>query len=239
MPFRTIGTGALLLAFGFLWIGGHATAQHIHAVPQADASDQPMAVHHDSGEPARHGDRPQTQASSFGQRPSFDQPSSFDADATATTSHSSEPSFPSLTRAPSDGDQHSTSAQSPDLSRLGGPALTMASSLAVVLGLFAGLVWLTRRFGSKANGGGELPRDVVQSLGSTSVGPRTRVMLLKCGAKVIVVAQTATEIKPLSEITDPEQVRQLVALCQGDSRAAFSQTLRSIEREPVAAGFVG
>ena len=226
MPFRPVGCGSLLFACGFLWISGDAAAQHIHTVPQTEVPAEPIAAYEDAHAPARHDDLPPMQ------------PSSYKATEPAAAPLAGKSSFPSLTPA-QPGDHEPKSTASPDLSRLRGPALTMASSLAVVLGLFAGLVWLTRRFGSKAGGGGELPRDVVQSLGSTSVGPRTRVTLLKCGAKVIVVAQTATEIKPLSEITDPEQVRQLVALCQGDSRAAFSQTIKSIEREPLAAGFVG
>jgi flagellar biogenesis protein FliO len=125
-----------------------------------------------------------------------------------------------------------------DFPELAGPAVTMASSLIVVLGLFAGLVWLTRRFGTR-RGGGELPAEWIEPLGSTSIDSRTRVTLLRCGGRVIVVAQTQSGFHPLTEITDPDEVRRTLAACRGESRAGFAETLASMEREPSTPGFIG
>ncbi len=119
------------------------------------------------------------------------------------------------------------------------PGFTVASSLAVVLGLFAGFVWLTRRFGSGGSSHGVIPKEVVQNLGSTSIDSRTKVSMIRCGSRIIVVAQTATGIHPLSEITDPNEVQQLTASCIGDSKRNFASTLREFEHEPVEKGFVG
>ncbi len=121
-----------------------------------------------------------------------------------------------------------------------GPLVTVTSSLAVVLGLFAALVWATRKFGSKGvGGGGAIPREVMQSLGSTSLDGRTTVTMLRCGNRILVLAKTATGIHPLSEITDPEEVRALTASCLGKSGETFATTLKSIEQEPVNGGFTG
>lgn len=120
-----------------------------------------------------------------------------------------------------------------------GPAVTVTSSLAVVLGLFAAMIWISRRFGpSRSINQGVLPKEVFESLGSTSIDARTKVTLLRCGNRILVVAQTATGIKPLSEITDPEEVRRLTATCLGDASRSFDTTLRSIEKEPAQPGFV-
>ena len=122
---------------------------------------------------------------------------------------------------------------------LSGPAITVTSSLAVVLGLFAALVWMTRRFGARGINQGALSGEVLQSLGTTPIDPRTRVTLLRCGNRILVLAQTATGVQPLAEITDPEEVRHLTATCLGDAGRSFVSTLRSIEQEPAQPGFAG
>ena len=120
-----------------------------------------------------------------------------------------------------------------------GALVTVTSSLAVVLGLFAALIWVARKYGSKSMGGGSIPSEVLQNLGSTAIDPRTRISMIRLGSKILVVAQTATGMEPLSEITDPDEVRRLTALCVGDSKAQFASTLESIKEEPVGRGFAG
>lgn len=121
---------------------------------------------------------------------------------------------------------------------IAGPAVTVTSSLAVVLGLFAAMIWLTRRFGSRSMNQGALPKEAFESLGTTSLDARTRVTMLRCGCRVVVVAQTAAGIQPLAEITDPDEVRQLTATCNGNADQSFLDAMRSIEKEPTQPGFV-
>ena len=138
------------------------------------------------------------------------------------------------------GDDHASSDAplGDQSSKIAVPALTVTSSLAVVLGLFAGLVWLTRKFGARSMNQGTVPKEVLSSLGSTPIDARTRITMLRCGTRILVVAQTATGLHPLSEITDPDEVRQLTAACIGDSRHTFDSTLKSIEKETANSGFV-
>ncbi len=144
--------------------------------------------------------------------------------------------FPALvSRAPGNLDDPSVKTST---GKLAGPAVTITSSLAVVLGLFAAMVWMTRRFGSRGMNQGALPREILESLGTTSIDPRTRVTMLRCGNRILVVALTATGVHPLAEISDPEEVRQLTATCLGDAKRSFVSTLQSIENEPVPPGFV-
>ncbi len=117
------------------------------------------------------------------------------------------------------------------------PAVTVTSSLAVVLGLFAAMVWLTRKFGSRSIAPGAIPREVFEHLGSSPIDARTRLTMIRCGSRILVLSQTATEVRSLSEITDPEEVRRLTAACLGDSKRIFASTLESLEKEPVRPGF--
>ncbi len=139
---------------------------------------------------------------------------------------------------PRGNDQVSSEAPLGDQRKIAVPAVTVTSSLAVVLGLFAGLVWLTRKFGSRSMNHAAVPKEVLTSLGSTPIDSRTRITMLRCGNRILVVAQTATGLHPLSEITDPDEVRELTAACLGDSTQAFKSTLQSIEAEKTNSGFV-
>ena len=147
--------------------------------------------------------------------------------------------FPSLSQRSVEADTPGDQANSEPESQLAVPGFTVASSLAVVLGLFAGFVWLTRRFSSGGTANGVIPKDVIQNLGSTAIDSRTKVSMIRCGNRIIVVAQTATGIHPLSEITDVNEVQQLTASCIGDSKRNFANTLREFENEPAEKGFVG
>jgi flagellar biogenesis protein FliO len=119
------------------------------------------------------------------------------------------------------------------------PTITVASSLAVVLGLFAALVWGSRRLGGGTIQKGSLPKEIMQPLGSTSIDARTRITMLRCGNRILVVAQSSDTARTLCEITDPEEVRQLTAACTGTSGKDFSSALRSMEREPLSDGYAG
>ncbi|GAA5506647.1 FliO/MopB family protein [Novipirellula caenicola] len=147
--------------------------------------------------------------------------------------------FPALSQRSPATDKPNEPSEGEKGSQLAIPGLTVASSLAVVLGLFAGFVWLTRRFSTGGSANGVIPKDVVQNLGSTSIDSRTKVSMIRCGNRIIVVAQTATGIHPLSEITDPNEVLQLTASCIGESKRNFASTLREFEKEPAEKGFVG
>lgn len=163
------------------------------------------------------------------------QPKTLDSPTPESTQLTS--AFPSL-REQANRSHAVTDEPKPDRT-FSGPAITVTSSLAVVLGLFAALVWMTRRFGSRSMNQGTISSEVLQSLGTTPIDPRTRVTLLRCGNRILVLAQTATGVQPLAEITDPEEVRHLTATCLGDAGRSFVSTLRSIEKEPAKPGFAG
>lgn len=145
--------------------------------------------------------------------------------------------FPSLS--PQSASEQESGPRSEGSIPFSGSLITVGSSLAVVLGLFAALVWVTRRFAARSMPQGGIPTEVMQALGSSPLDPRTRLTLVRCGNRILILAQTATGVQPISEINDPNEVRQLTALCLSDSKKEFASTLQAIEKEQAAADYVG
>ena len=145
--------------------------------------------------------------------------------------------FPSLmpTSGPDDGSNIEAIPKAGSTS----PLITVSSSLAVVLGLFAALIWGTRKFGTRGGGNNIIPKEVFQTLGSTSIDPRTQVSLLRCGQKILIIARSSHGVQPLGEITDKDEVSHLIATCTGDSKQEFHRALASLESESTESGYIG
>jgi flagellar biogenesis protein FliO len=116
--------------------------------------------------------------------------------------------------------------------RPGGPAslLTIGSSLAVVLGLFLLVAWGIKR--TVPGRSGLLPTEVVEVLGRASLGARQQVHLVRCGSKLLLVSATPGGMETLTEITEPDEVQRLAALCRqtlpGSTTAAFRHVFQQL-----------
>jgi len=119
------------------------------------------------------------------------------------------------------------------------PLVTIGSSLAVVLGLFAALVWVSKKSGVAAGRSGTLPDTALRLLGQKSLGTAGSIAFVRCGQRVLVVGLSSAGMQPLSEITDAEEVRNLESLCLGESPASFREVLGDVHLDAAAGGFVG
>lgn len=119
------------------------------------------------------------------------------------------------------------------------PLVTIGSSLALVLGLFGALVWVSKKAQRGVGSSRSIPDDVLRVLGQKNLGALGSVSLIRCGRSVLVVSVSQSGIHPLATITDDEEVRHLEAACQGDNMASFKETLGEMQREPAGRGFVG
>ncbi|HAY80545.1 MAG TPA: flagellar biosynthetic protein FliO [Planctomycetaceae bacterium] len=109
----------------------------------------------------------------------------------------------------------------------GGNALfTVISSLAIVLGLFFGVVWLSRRALPKHAGG--LSSEIVEVLGRTPMGNRQSLQLIRLGNRILLVSVTATGANTLTEVTDPHEVRELLQHCNGGTTGSTSNSFRDV-----------
>ena len=75
----------------------------------------------------------------------------------------------------------------------------------VVLGLIFALA-VGRASGFSRHGRAGEARGVVRVLSRTPVTPKQQVLLVQVGRRVLVVADNGTQMNPLSEITDPDEV---------------------------------
>lgn len=128
------------------------------------------------------------------------------------------------------------------VTRAAGPPswVTVASSLAVVLGLFLVVAWAMRR--TVPGGAVVLPSDVVEVLGRAALAGKAQVHLVRCGSKLLLVSLSPTGVETLTEITDPDEVDRLAGLCReaqpGSATAAFRQVLQQFAA-PGASGASG
>jgi flagellar biosynthetic protein FliO len=123
----------------------------------------------------------------------------------------------------------------------GGSITTVVSSLAIVLGLLFGVMWLMKRTGPA--GSQPLPSDVLQVLGRAMLSPRQQMQLVRIGDRLVLIANTPTGVQTLTEITDRAEVERLAAACEAargsSSTATFRQVLTQLGSEPTASGFFG
>lgn len=116
-----------------------------------------------------------------------------------------------------------SSARWLDLQRLG-------ISLGIVLVLVIGTGWLYRR----VVGGAPAVKSssAVRLLSRTVLAPRQQVLLLQVGRRVVVVADSAGHLTTLAEVTNPDEVSELVASLPGHRDTdEFSRVFNQQERE--------
>ncbi|NLE39727.1 MAG: hypothetical protein GX621_17045 [Pirellulaceae bacterium] len=89
---------------------------------------------------------------------------------------------------------------------------TTGGALAFVLGLFFVVAWGLRR--ATPGAATSLPADAVEVLGRASLGGRQQAQLIRVGHKLLLVCLTPNGAQTLTEITDPDEVDELVELCQ-------------------------
>jgi flagellar biogenesis protein FliO len=106
-------------------------------------------------------------------------------------------------------------------------------SLAVVVGLILvirqlALRWLGRPAAINRS-------RVVEVLSRVSVGPRQHVVLLRMGSRIIVMADSAGQMRPLANIDEPEEVASILkSVTQGKPSSisqGFGQMLGRFDRE--------
>jgi flagellar biogenesis protein FliO len=124
------------------------------------------------------------------------------------------------------GDAAGEAANGRHVPAAAGSLVTVAASLAIVLGLFFVLVWITRKNMPRAMVG--LSSQVVEVLGRAPLGQRQQMHLVRIGNKLLLVCVTPAGAHTLTEVTDPAQVDQLVALCRQDRSAGITHSFRNV-----------
>ena len=98
----------------------------------------------------------------------------------------------------------------------------MLGSLALVLGGYFSLVWVSRHLG----GNGKVPSEVLEVLGQVPFGPKKQLQIVRLGSKLLLLINSPEGTHPIGEITDPEEVEYLASLCQGRKTTNAASVLR-------------
>ena len=146
---------------------------------------------------------------------------------------SSSPAPPALKLAPRSAEgKRQLDAPSPPTT--GGAIGSVVGSLAVVLGLFLAVVWVSRRFAPQ--GSAILPKEVVELLGRAPLAGRHTMQLVRVGNKLLLLALSSNGAETLTEVTDPVEVEHLAALCRrgktDSATASFTTVLGQLTQEP-------
>lgn len=113
-------------------------------------------------------------------------------------------------------------------------------ALTVVLGLMLGFFWVFRRTAPKSLL--PLPLETVQVLGNAPLHGKQHLRLIRLGHRVLLLAVSENTSQTLAEVTDPDEVRYLLELCEarvsrGESQT-FAEILQQSGRERTT-GFLG
>ncbi len=146
-------------------------------------------------------------------------PASHDSCRTHVVAGAGESSRPLPPRVP-------TTQEKPANRGRGLPSMvTVAGGLGIVLGMFFVLAWIMRCF--TPQGLGVLPSEAFEVLGRAPLAGRQQAHLLRCGNKLLLVSVTPTGAETLAEVTDPDEVERLTALCRRPPAKA-AETLRQV-----------
>ena len=104
--------------------------------------------------------------------------------------------------------------------------MVVASSLAIVLGLFFLVVWLSRRAFPKASA--SLSTDVLEIIGRCPLAHRHQLQLIRLGRRLLLVSVTPEHAETLTEITDPDEANHLISLCRQQQAGSISDSFRQV-----------
>jgi flagellar biogenesis protein FliO len=128
------------------------------------------------------------------------------------------------------------SSSSPGPASAGRTLSTVIGSLAIVLGAFLLVAWVTRKATPRHLR--PLPTEVIECLGRAPLAGRQQMQLVRIGKKLVLLSVTATDARTLCEVTDPLEVDRLAGLCEqtrADSVTAnFRQVLAAAAAEPIS-----
>ncbi len=118
---------------------------------------------------------------------------------------------------------------------------TTGAALGVVVGVLLLSVWCLRK--AAPRGCRPLPNDVVMLLGQVRLSGKQTAQLMKIGSKLVLVSVTPEGAKPITEITDPDEVSRVLGMCEqanpNGATAAFQEIFEQLTREPAHGGLVG
>jgi flagellar protein FliO/FliZ len=162
-------------------------------------------------------------------------PASASAATPPATPPTTNPSTPIRRQTPAA--QASSAEAAAPTSLLGGTSdiVRLVGALGMVLALIFAAQWAGKRLLGQQRGGRS--SRVINVLSRTILAPRQQVILVSVGRRLLVVGDSAGRLTPLAEITDLEEVAELLAESRGEKAAAsgaFNEWMNKNQRNFLA-----
>lgn len=103
----------------------------------------------------------------------------------------------------------------------GGYLLSTAGALGLVIGLVLATRWLIVKFSGRPLAA---PSTAVELLSRTAVAPKSHVLLLRVGRRVLVVGDAGGALRPLGEIDDADEVADLLGAVTASRPGSVTQS---------------
>ncbi len=107
--------------------------------------------------------------------------------------------------------------------------LSTLAALGVVLAIVFGIRWLLKRGGVVStvtpHGG------IVEVLSRTTVAPRSHVILMRVGTRVLVVSDSTAGMRTLASVEDAEEVAELLGAIDSAKPTSMSQSFGSVMKK--------
>ncbi|MGL4942071.1 MAG: flagellar biosynthetic protein FliO [Thermoguttaceae bacterium] len=117
----------------------------------------------------------------------------------------------------------------PDVTKL----VTVLGSLILVIGLFFLFSLFLKKVSPHATR--TLPKEVFENLGRAALSTKIQLQLLRLGNRLVLVSVTADGTNTVTEITDPDEVMQVLGMCRRldstSSTNAFRHVLNGADTE--------
>lgn len=100
--------------------------------------------------------------------------------------------------------------------------MSTLAALGVVLALVFGIRWLLRRGGVVTSSAPQ--GSIVEVLSRTTVAPRSHVVLMRIGQRILVVNDSTNGMRTLASIEDPEEVADLLGAIEADRPTSMTKS---------------
>ncbi|MFK7789419.1 MAG: FliO/MopB family protein [Phycisphaeraceae bacterium] len=107
--------------------------------------------------------------------------------------------------------------------------LSTLAALGVVLAIVFGIRWLLKRGGvvstATPQGG------IVEVLSRTTVAPRSHVILMRVGSRILIVSDSTTGMRTLASVQDAEEVAELLGTIDSAKSTSMTQNFGSVMKK--------
>lgn len=110
-----------------------------------------------------------------------------------------------------------------------GWVMSTLAALGVVIALVFGLRWLLRRGGVAT---ASMPQgNIVEVLSRSTIAPRSHVVLMRVGQRILVVNDSPAGMRTLATIHDPEEVAEMLAMVDASKPTSMSKSFNGVMKK--------